>query len=191
MNEPANLKQGKHTGGRKMQTKHIRKRWSALIGLFVIGCICPVLASRAGESATTPTNFQIENLAWLSGDWETAPGRRQIDEHWTRVAGGSLFGVSRTVADGKTVFYEYLRIEARGADIFYVAHPKGRQPGTDFKLVQLKDQEAGFENLAHDFPKRIRYRKSTDGSLTARVEGDGTEKEKPQEFHYRASPPGR
>jgi len=138
------------------------------------------------QSAQAAQTFKIEDLAWISGDWETAPGRMQIDEHWTKVAGGSLIGMSRTVAGGKTVFFEYLRIEARGTDIFYVAHPKARTPGTDFKLVKLKGEEATFENLAHDFPKRIIYRKNADGSLTARIEGDGTEKEKPQDFQYRS-----
>jgi hypothetical protein len=132
--------------------------------------------------------FKIEDLAWLSGDWETAPGRAQIDEHWTKVAGGSLIGMSRTVAGGKTVFFEYLRIEARGADIYFVAHPKARAPGTDFKLTRLTGQEAVFENPAHDFPKRIIYRKDGDGALTARIEGDGTEREKPQDFRYRPVP---
>ena len=141
---------------------------------------------QASQPDKSAQSFKIEDLSWISGDWETAPGgRMQIDEHWTKAAGGSLFGVSRTVAGGKTVFFEYLRIETRGADIFYVAHPKARTPGTDFKLVKLQGQEATFENLAHDFPKRIIYRKNTDGSLTARVEGDGTEKEKPQDFQYR------
>ena len=97
-----------------------------------------------------------------------------------------MIGMSRTVAGGKTVFYEYLRIETRGADIYYVAHPRARAPGTDFRLVRVSGNEAVFENMAHDFPKRLIYRKSVDGNLTARIEGDGTEKEKPQEFVYRA-----
>jgi hypothetical protein len=140
---------------------------------------------REQESGKTAPAYKIEDLAWLSGDWETAPGRMQTDEHWTKVSGGSLIGMSRTVAGGRTVFFEYLRIEARGSEIFYVAHPKARTPGTDFKLARLNSQEAVFENPAHDFPKRITYRRNADGSLTARVEGDGTEKEKPQEFFYR------
>ncbi len=143
------------------------------------------------QSDKPVTTFKVEDLAWISGDWETAPGgRMQIDEHWTRVSGGSLIGMSRTVAGGKTVFFEYLRIETRGTDIFYVAHPKARTPGTDFKLVKLNGQEATFENLAHDFPKRIIYRKNADGSITARIEGDGTEKQKPQDFQYRPASKG-
>ena len=66
-----------------------------------------------------------------------------------------------------------------------MAHPKARTPGTDFKLVRLVGNEAVFENLTHDFPKRVIYRRNADGTLTARVEGDGTEKEKPQDFIYR------
>lgn len=59
-----------------------------------------------------------------------------------------------------------------------------RTPGTDFKLTRMSAQEATFENPAHDFPTRITYR-NADGTLTARIEGNGTEKEKPQEFNYR------
>ena len=134
--------------------------------------------------------FKVDDLSWLSGDWETAPGRMQIEEHWTKPSGGALLGVGRTIAGGKMVFFEYLRIETRGEEIFYVAQPKGRTPGTDFKLVRLSAGEAVFENLQHDFPKRIIYRKQADGGLTARIEGDGTEKEKPQEFKYRKAGSG-
>src|SRR6185295_5487 len=82
----------------------------------------------------------------------------------------------------------FLRVPAnRSATrcIYYVAHPKAR-PGTDFKLVRVEGQSAVFENLAHDFPKRLIYRKNADGSLTTRVEWDGTEKEKPEEFRWRS-----
>src|SRR5262247_2799158 len=154
----------------------------AAVSFLEMRCLAGDTAIQSDKPAQT---FKIEDRAWLSGDWETAPGRMQIDEHWTKVAGSSLIGMSRTVAGGKTVFFEYLRIEARGADIYYVAHPKARTPGTDFKLTRLTTQEAVFENPAHDFPKRIIYRKNGDSTLTARVEGDGTEKEKPQDFHYR------
>jgi hypothetical protein len=165
-----------------------REKWTALwlgTALAAIGLgVIPSRSIQAVQSDGPAQSFKIEDLAWISGDWETAPGPSRIDEHWTTVAGNSMIGMSRTVAGGKTVFFEYLRVEARGGGIYYVAHPKARTPGTDFKLVRLSRQEAVFENLTHDFPKRIIYRRNADGSLTARIEGDGTEKEKPQDFHY-------
>jgi hypothetical protein len=121
----------------------------------------------------TPT---IVDLSWIAGDWQTASGgRAQIEEHWTNVAGGSMMGMSRTVAGEKTVEFEYLRIEQRADGVYYVAHPKARCPGTDFKLTKASATEAVFENPQHDFPKRITYRKTGDDSLTASIDGgEGT-----------------
>ena len=126
------------------------------------------------------TSFSVENptladISWISGDWQTAPGgRKQIEEHWTAVAGGSMMGMSRAVAGDKTVEFEYLRIEQRNDGIYYVAHPGARCPGTDFKLTSASATEAVFVNPQHDFPKRIIYRKTDDG-LTASIDaGEGS-----------------
>jgi Domain of unknown function (DUF6265) len=114
----------------------------------------------------------IADVSWIAGDWQTASGgRRQIEEHWTSIAGGSMMGVSRTVAGDKTVEFEYLRIEQRADGVYYVAHPKARCPGTDFKLTRASATEAVFENPQHDFPKRIIYRKTGEDGLTASIDG--------------------
>jgi hypothetical protein len=138
------------------------------------------------QTGTAPAALKIEDLSFMSGRWQETSGSIQVDEHWTAVAGGALLGLSRTVREGRMVGFEYLRVETRPDGIYYVAHPRGKSPGTDFKLIRLQGREAVFENLLHDFPKRIIYRRNPDGSLTARVEGDGSEKEKAQEFHYKA-----
>ncbi len=66
-----------------------------------------------------------------------------------------MMGVSRTVAGDKTVEFEYLRIEQRADGIYYVAHPKARCPGTDFKLTRasatkpsLKTRNTTFRNAS-------------------------------------------
>jgi hypothetical protein len=132
-------------------------------------------------TSQTPT---LADISWISGDWQTEPGgRRQIEEHWTPLAGASMLGMSRTVAGDKTVEFEYLRIEQRAGGIYYVAHPKARCPGTDFKLTRASANEAVFENPQHDFPKRIIYRKTADDALTASI--DGGEGTKAMSFAYR------
>ena len=92
-------------------------------------------------------------------------------------------GMSRTVAGGKTAEFEFLRIEQRENEIYYVAQPKGRCPATDFKLTSVNAQEAVFENPTHDFPKRISYKKTADDSLTASI--DGGEGTKQMTFAFR------
>ena len=136
--------------------------------------------STAGANSPLSESWKISDLVWMSGDWRTDPaGRAVSEEHWTRPAGGSMIGMSRTLVGDRTVSFEFLRVEERVDAIYYVASPKGRCPATDFKLTRLSRQEAVFENPQHDFPKRIIYRRNTDGGLTAVVDaGEGTKAEK-------------
>jgi hypothetical protein len=46
----------------------------------------------------------------------------------------------------------------------YVAMPEGRSTPTFFTLTGITDGSAVFENLAHDYPKMIRYTRSADGT---------------------------
>lgn len=139
----------------------------ALAILLTFTCLAD-LSAQTSNTATAPV---ISDLSWLAGDWQTAAGgRSQTDEHWTLPGGGSMMGLSRTVAGGRTYEFEYLRIEQRPEGIFYVAHPKARCPATDFKMTRLTATEVVFENPAHDFPKRVSYRKADDGSLVATVD---------------------
>ena len=149
-----------------------------LVALLIGGTL---LASARAEDTAAPT---VEQLAWMSGAWEGTAGRASLEEHWTPVAGGTLFGVSRTIVGGKTVAFEFLRIEERGDGVFYVAQPGGRPP-TDFKLIKLEGQSVVFENLAHDFPQRIIYKKKADGTLHARVEGERNGQLSGLDFHFR------
>jgi hypothetical protein len=137
-----------------------------------------VLTSTAQESPP-----RITDLNWLAGSWQTHQDNMDVEEHWTLPVGGTMIGMGRTVAKGKTVFFEYLRIEARTDGLYYVAQPKGRPP-TDFKAIEMSPDKVVFSNPLHDFPKRIIYGKNADGTVWARIEGDATSKEKAEEFHY-------
>jgi uncharacterized protein DUF6265 len=159
-----------------MKTRTI---YTALAVIFVV--IATAIGNHTHSAATTS---DIAQLAWMSGDWQTASGgRAQIEEHWTQPAGRSMLGMGRTVAGGKTAEFEFLRIEQRDDAVYYVAQPKGQCPPTDFKLTRATGQEAVFENLAHDFPKRIIYKKTGEDSLTASI--DGGEGTKQMTFAYR------
>src|SRR5687768_14352106 len=139
-----------------------------LIFITAIAMMCLQTSTllRRTTAVTTGSGFTVSELAWISGGWQTAAGgRAQIEEHWMAPSGNSMIGMGRTVAGGRTVEFEYLRIEERDGQVYYVASPKGRCPGTDFKLTRLAAQEAVFENPENDFPKRITYRKNSDGSL--------------------------
>ena len=157
-----------------MTNRSFRIATIALSATFLLFC-----HSRSFTRDGVTNSSDIADLTWMAGDWQTDPnGRVTSDEHWARPAGGIMIGMSRTVAGNKLASFEFLRIEKRGEEIFYVASVRGRCPATDFKLTRVNGQEAIFENPEHDFPKRIIYRKKSAQELTASVDGgEGTKSE--------------
>lgn len=126
--------------------------------------------SVAASAATPQAGTALDQLGWLAGCWTSHEGGRQIDEQWMKPLGGTMMGMSRTVAGGRTVESETLVIRQAGDGITYIAKPSG-QPEASFTLTAAGPDEVRFENPAHDFPQRIMYRLLPDGSLRARVEG--------------------
>jgi len=133
--------------------------------------------------AAAETREPLSDLGWLVGGWQGTMGKAQIEEHWIPPAGGTMLGVSRTVAGGRTVSFEFLRIEGRPDGPVYVAQPQGRPP-VEFKLTQRSENRVVFENPQHDNPKIIRYSKEADGSLRAEIEGDEKGKHQKMEFKF-------
>ena len=129
-----------------------------------------LLAALLPAAQAAAPAVDLASLAWLSGCWTgTTPGR-QVEEHWMKPAGGTMFGMSRTVADEKTVAFEVLELRQQGAGVVYIARPSG-QPQASFPWVSGDATSARFENPAHDFPQVITYTLKPDGWLLARIEG--------------------
>ena len=86
-------------------------------------------------------------------------------------AGGTMLGMGRTIAGGKTVEFEFMRIaQEDDGEIYFIAIPSG-QAETRFKLIKQDKNEAVFENPTHDFPQRVIYRLQENGALLGRIEG--------------------
>lgn len=119
-------------------------------------------------TAAPPT---LDQVSWISGCWASELDEAGSGEQWMPLAGGTLLGVSRTVKDGKTVFYEFLQIKeiSKGSFAYVVQGPRGKP--VEFGLVTASDREMIFENTKHDFPQRIIYRLEGTDNLRARIEG--------------------
>jgi len=148
--------------------------------LFVL--FCADVSSFAGDSSVIkPT---LATLSWLAGSWISDMNGRQHTEQWMTPGGGTMLGMGRTVAGGKTVEYEFLLLlEEANGEINYVAKPSG-QPEASFKLIRANATEAVFENPKHDFPQQISYTLRSDGKLTATVEGTENGSTRRVEFLY-------
>ena len=113
----------------------------------------------------------ITDLAWLSGCWAATDQDTGSGEQWMPPAGGTMLGMSRTVSDGETIAFEFIRIVSTGdGGLVFIASPSG-QNTTGFALVSVTDHEVIFENPDHDFPQRIIYRLLSDEDMLGRIEG--------------------
>jgi hypothetical protein len=136
------------------------------------------------RAAGVPAGAEVDRLAWLSGCWTQPRANGLTEEHWMTPRGGSMLGMSRTVVGGKTVEYEFLRIGVVDGSLAYVARPSGQSEAT-FPLKSVEDGVVVFENLSHDFPQRIIYRRDADASITARIEGTVNGEARSRDFPYR------
>jgi len=130
---------------------------------------CSLLAAATVVHAAGPD--PVAKLAWLQGCWAAQGAEAGSVEQWSSAAGGTMFGMSRTVKGGKTTEFEFVHLrEVEPGVLAYIAQPSGVPP-TTFRLLRGSDTEFVFENLAHDFPQRVIYRRDGGQALTARIEG--------------------
>ena len=131
--------------------------------------------------AVQAQQHSIESLSWIAGCW-AGTGKHESEEQWMKPSGKMMLGMSRTVANGRVVEYEFIRMhQEENGDIFYTANPSGQEEAS-FKLIKLEKNLAVFENPEHDFPQRIIYKLENDGVLKARIEGKSKGKERGVDF---------
>jgi hypothetical protein len=148
-----------------------------LLSLLLIGVPAGI---RAEEAAT-----QLRQMAWLEGTWRRIdlPEGQSGFERWTYDATQGLTGVGVSERNGKPVFEEKLSIVTVNGTIHYVADvPENSEP-VHFALTELSDHGFAFENPAHDFPKKIAYRRNGD-RLHAKVSAG----DKAMEFVFEREP---
>ena len=130
------------------------------------------VATKPAEEARPAS--ALAPLSWLEGCWRGNVNNHEFREHWLPLRGDLLVGISHTVADGKTLGYEYLRIENRADGAYYVAAPPGAAE-TAMKLEKTTAEGAittfVFANPKLDFPRQLSYRREIDGWLYATLDG--------------------
>jgi len=134
------------------------------------------------SQAPTPAS-SIDDVAWLTGCWEYTSGSRSIEEHWLPPRGRTMMNAGRTVQGDKLVEFETVIIREQDGRLAYDAHPSG-QASAVFVSQRIGDREIVFENLQHDFPQRVGYKRDGD-SLLAWIEGARNGQTRRIEFPYR------
>ena len=140
--------------------------WPPMGALLITGALL-----LPGKDSSTGNG--LEQVRWLAGCWELRRGNRTGFEMWMPPAAGMMMGASRTVANGQVVEWERLQLSEKDGHLVYTSLPSG-QTETSFTSTAVTDSSFTVENLQHDFPQRIIYRKLGADSLIARIEGPGS-----------------
>lgn len=114
----------------------------------------------------------ITRAGWLAGCWELRAPNRVTLEMWMPASGDVMLGASRTTVGNATSEFEQLRMNAEGERIIYTSIPSGQREAS-FPSIQVSDTALVFENMAHDFPQRISFRRRGADSVIAQIEGPG------------------
>jgi hypothetical protein len=147
-----------------------------LLASFLLAC--------ASAPARTDDAGALVAVDFLVGEWAATTPEGDVREAWGPPRGNAMLGTSHTVAGGQTVFFEYVRIEARASGVVYLASPLGRDPPTEFALVDAGTDRVVFENPKHDFPQRVVYERKGN-RLDARIEGTENGKPRTATWSYR------
>ena len=95
------------------------------------------------------------------------------EEAWLAPRDGSFVGMHRDTRDGAPRGFEFFRIVEDGAGLVYWAQPGGIAP-VPFRATNATASAVDFVNAAHDFPKRVSYRRTGPRTLVARID-DGSD----------------
>jgi len=156
-----------------------------LVPLFLL------IAQLGAQATTSRSSPDLTDLAFLSGCWEGNFQSRQssgtIEEFYTTPSQNVMLGTTRYILDGRTVQYEFTAILQDSSGIFLRPYPGGTRSPHDFHLTQIEGQRAVFENPEHDYPKRILYWSTGEGSRVARIDA-GADDPEGMEWKMRAAP---
>jgi len=126
----------------------------------------------------------LDSLRWLLGDWNADGSKASFHESWRELDGHTFSGtgVERAKPDGAVKGAEDLRLVEMDGAVFYVSKVTHNELPVAFRLTACADGVFVFENAAHDFPKRLEYRRQGEAELAVRV-SDGGDKDFTLDFH--------
>ncbi|HNR18417.1 MAG TPA: DUF6265 family protein [Bacteroidia bacterium] len=127
-------------------------------------------------SCTPPkTEYKLGMMDFIVGSWgNAADTSNMFFEEWHKANDSTFVGHAFTINSANdTLFQEVVSLTERNGVIAYSPSVKDQNEGkaVPFVFTQQKGDEYWFVNEKHDFPKAIVYRKSSNDSLIASIEG--------------------
>lgn len=149
--------------------------------LSLLSAICLVSC----KNSSSENKFgKIKKMDWLVGNWEQKLPDGLLSESWTKENDSTLLGKSYFIKEEDTIHSESIVLTQKNDDLLYIPTVNGQnnnEPIT-FRLTSEAENLFDFENPAHDYPKKISYKKISDNQLVATI--SGVQQGKPSQESY-------
>ncbi len=115
----------------------------------------------------------LDAVAFLEGTWKME--NKETYEQWQIEDAGYLAGSSFKMKDGNKKVLETLKIRAIEGQLIYEATVPNQNQGKTIAFTHNSNVKdcLSFENLEHDFPKKIQYKKLDESTILVQVLGEG------------------
>lgn len=141
-------------------------------------CLFPLLILLGCENKSS---IDIQQLGWMLGSREIVNEDNIVIESWTQRK-NVLIGETYLITAFDTLLTETIRIHKKGGVMCYTPSSISNQnkgSPISFKLTSNNPEKLVFENLKHEFPKKIGYYKAGE-NINVWVEGNN----KKTEFYF-------
>ena len=135
---------------------------------------CVVLCLIFQHPAHAESCVTVESLKWLLANWQSENNGIKTNESWKQISEKTFegFGYTYSIEKDKIVSSETLRLVEMSKELFYVAKVPNNNLPVSFKLTTCSGKSAVFENVRHDFPKKISYELNNENNITVYVSGE-------------------
>lgn len=157
-------------------------KWANLLLIIPFFFLCC-----STSSAQEADSLVFKKLYLLHGKWTMKTKTGTVVEEWRKINNHQLEGVGFFVKNNDTIVSEKLALNLNSAGIFYIStveKQNNKQPIL-FTLTTYKNTAFIFENIQHDYPKRIVYNLISSDSLNAFIDNGVDDTKRRQYFFYK------
>jgi Domain of unknown function (DUF6265) len=146
-----------------------------------------VIIFLCGSISAAAQTYKLSDGKWLLGNWQAARRNGTVTESWQQQNDSTFAATSwRANAAGEKKLLEEILLSERNGRLYYTPTAMGQNNNQPviFEITAFTKDGFVAENEAHDFPKRITYKKISVDSLYACVDGGAANAAQKIEFNY-------
>ena len=111
--------------------------------------------SSQSTPSNMPINQSIEQFRWLLGKWSGPLLEGQQKVTWSQPSADRLLQQAFVERNGVSTYVETIEIQQNQSGLFYLMDNTGQGQIQRYRLVEINESRAIFENTTVDFPQQV------------------------------------